>query len=165
MGLGLPELFVILLIVLVIFGAGKLPSIGDALGRSIRNFKRASSGDDDAIEDAAQQGCFHRVGQQWLAGEHPEVLARDPLGAAAGGDDRKARSRAQPTRLAGVPAYVPEATRSATTVAPAPTRQPAPSVTSCTTVAPAPIMQSSPIVTPPQTVAPGATCTLSPTVG
>jgi sec-independent protein translocase protein TatA len=37
------ELLIILLIVLLIFGAGKLPQIGDALGRSIRNFKRASN--------------------------------------------------------------------------------------------------------------------------
>lgn len=44
---GMGELLVILLIVLLIFGAGKLPQIGDSLGRSIRNFKRASGGDDD----------------------------------------------------------------------------------------------------------------------
>lgn len=41
---GIPELLLILLIVLLVFGAGKLPQIGDALGRSIKNFKRASSG-------------------------------------------------------------------------------------------------------------------------
>jgi sec-independent protein translocase protein TatA len=41
------ELIVILLIVLVVFGANKLPGIGDALGRSIKNFKKASSTDDD----------------------------------------------------------------------------------------------------------------------
>ena len=40
---GMGELLIILLIVLLIFGAGKLPQIGDALGRSIRNFKRASN--------------------------------------------------------------------------------------------------------------------------
>jgi sec-independent protein translocase protein TatA len=47
---GMGELVVILLIVLVIFGANKLPQIGDALGRSIKNFKKASNveGDDDA---------------------------------------------------------------------------------------------------------------------
>lgn len=44
---GMGELLVILLIVLLIFGAGKLPQIGDSLGRSIRNFKRASGGEDD----------------------------------------------------------------------------------------------------------------------
>ena len=43
---GMGELIVILMIVLVLFGANKLPGIGDALGRSIRNFKKASSGDD-----------------------------------------------------------------------------------------------------------------------
>jgi len=44
---GLTELIVVLLIVLIVFGAGKLPQIGDALGRSIKNFKRAASGADE----------------------------------------------------------------------------------------------------------------------
>ena len=48
---GMGELIVILLIVLVIFGANKLPGIGDALGRSIRNFKKASNVDDDKDDD------------------------------------------------------------------------------------------------------------------
>ncbi len=47
---GMGELIVILLIVLVVFGANKLPGIGDALGRSIKNFKKASSTDDKEIE-------------------------------------------------------------------------------------------------------------------
>jgi sec-independent protein translocase protein TatA len=47
MGLGMGELLIILVIVIVIFGAGKLPQIGDALGRSIKNFKRASNGKDE----------------------------------------------------------------------------------------------------------------------
>ncbi len=41
-GIGLPELIVILVIVLVIFGAGKLPQIGEGLGKGIRNFKKAT---------------------------------------------------------------------------------------------------------------------------
>jgi sec-independent protein translocase protein TatA len=41
------ELIIILLIVLVVFGASKLPGIGDALGRSIKNFKKASNVDED----------------------------------------------------------------------------------------------------------------------
>jgi len=41
-GLGIQELLVILVIVLIIFGAGKLPEIGGALGKGIRNFKKAS---------------------------------------------------------------------------------------------------------------------------
>jgi len=50
---GMGELIVILLIVLVVFGANKLPGIGDALGRSIKNFKKASNVDaDDDVKDA-----------------------------------------------------------------------------------------------------------------
>ena len=49
---GMGELLIILLIVLVVFGASKLPGIGDALGRSIKNFKRASKVDDDDDADA-----------------------------------------------------------------------------------------------------------------
>jgi len=39
-GIGLPELIVILLIVLVLFGANRLPEIGTGLGRAIRGFKK-----------------------------------------------------------------------------------------------------------------------------
>jgi sec-independent protein translocase protein TatA len=47
LGLGPMELVLILFIVLIVFGAGKLPQIGDALGKSIKNFKRASDGRDE----------------------------------------------------------------------------------------------------------------------
>lgn len=42
-GLGTTELIVILVLVLVIFGAGKLPEIGGALGKGIRSFRKAAS--------------------------------------------------------------------------------------------------------------------------
>ena len=41
-GIGMPELLIILVIILIIFGAGKLPDIGSALGRGIKNFKKAT---------------------------------------------------------------------------------------------------------------------------
>ena len=41
------HLIIILVIVLVVFGAGRLPEIGSALGKSIKNFKRASDGKDE----------------------------------------------------------------------------------------------------------------------
>jgi sec-independent protein translocase protein TatA len=47
MGLGIGELLILLIIVLLVFGAGKLPQIGDALGKSIKNFKRASNAHDE----------------------------------------------------------------------------------------------------------------------
>lgn len=40
-GLGMQELVVILVIVMIIFGAGKLPEIGGAIGKGIKNFKRS----------------------------------------------------------------------------------------------------------------------------
>jgi sec-independent protein translocase protein TatA len=50
-GIGMPELLVILVIILVIFGAGKLPQIGEGLGKGIRNFKKATKEkDQDEID-------------------------------------------------------------------------------------------------------------------
>ena len=40
-GIGMPELIIILVIILIIFGAGKLPEIGAGMGKAIRNFKGA----------------------------------------------------------------------------------------------------------------------------
>ncbi len=41
-GIGMPELIIILVIILIIFGAGKLPEIGGGMGKAIRNFKSAT---------------------------------------------------------------------------------------------------------------------------
>lgn len=42
-GIGIPELLIVLVIVLVIFGANKLPEIGSGMGRAIKNFKKATT--------------------------------------------------------------------------------------------------------------------------
>ena len=42
-GIGMPELIIILVIILIIFGAGRLPEIGAGMGKAIRNFKGATS--------------------------------------------------------------------------------------------------------------------------
>jgi sec-independent protein translocase protein TatA len=46
-GIGMPELLVILVIILIIFGAGKLPEIGAGIGKGIKNFKKATSGEEE----------------------------------------------------------------------------------------------------------------------
>jgi sec-independent protein translocase protein TatA len=48
-GLGIGELIVILVVVLLIFGANRIPQLGDAIGKGIRNFKK-SQHEDDAID-------------------------------------------------------------------------------------------------------------------
>ncbi len=85
---GMGELVVILLIVLVVFGANKLPGIGDALGRSIKNFKKASNTDDkdkdkDDDETEAKKQLAPAKKQKELAkgaeaddGEWEEVVVR-----------------------------------------------------------------------------------------
>jgi len=46
-GIGMPELLIILVIILIIFGAGKLPEIGGAVGKGIRNFKKSVKEQDE----------------------------------------------------------------------------------------------------------------------
>ena len=52
-GLGMPELIIILVIILIIFGAGKLPEIGAGLGKGIQNFRKSSK--EDKIEDNKEE--------------------------------------------------------------------------------------------------------------
>ena len=52
-GLGMPELIIILVIILIIFGAGKLPEIGAGLGKGIQNFKKSSK--ESKIEDTKEE--------------------------------------------------------------------------------------------------------------
>ncbi len=50
--LGFPEIFLILVICLVVFGPSKLPDIGKAFGKGIREFKTAVSGDELRHDDS-----------------------------------------------------------------------------------------------------------------
>ena len=52
-GLGFPELLIILVIALVIFGAAKLPQIGSGLGKAIRDFKKGIR--EEEVEDTTKK--------------------------------------------------------------------------------------------------------------
>lgn len=57
-GLGVPELVLIFVAALLIFGPGRLPEIGSALGRGIRDFKKAFEGDpkeEERVEDKRER--------------------------------------------------------------------------------------------------------------
>ena len=79
---GMGELIVILLIVLVVFGANKLPGIGDALGRSIKNFKKASNVEED--EDKADD---NKAKKELAAGKSAKQLEEGETGAAGADGD------------------------------------------------------------------------------
>jgi sec-independent protein translocase protein TatA len=53
---GFWELIVIMAIVLIVFGAGKLPQVADAVGRAVNNFKRSSSGAGDSEIEVTAKG-------------------------------------------------------------------------------------------------------------
>lgn len=85
---GMGELLIILVIVLLIFGAGKLPAIGDALGRSIKNFRRSATGHDE-IEVSKKKELSERKRDELAEGEDVDeaevVAARQTR--AAGSED------------------------------------------------------------------------------
>ncbi len=56
MGIGFPELMIILVIIMIIFGAGKLPEIGSAFGNSIKNFKKSMKEAEEIQEEADVTG-------------------------------------------------------------------------------------------------------------
>lgn len=53
--LGMPELIILLVVILIIFGVGRLPEVGGALGKGIREFRNASSGADEADEEVQEE--------------------------------------------------------------------------------------------------------------
>jgi sec-independent protein translocase protein TatA len=55
-GIGMPELIIILIIILIIFGAGKLPEIGAGMGKAIRNFKGATTDSEEKEKEKLKEG-------------------------------------------------------------------------------------------------------------
>ncbi len=66
MRLGIGEILIVLVVVLLIFGANKIPQLGDALGKGIKNFRKATGGADDSIDVTPP-----KEGPEQIAGSQP----------------------------------------------------------------------------------------------
>mgnify|MGYP003307253665 CR=1 FL=1 len=75
--LGFTELVLILIIVLIIFGAGKLPQLGEGVGKAIKGFKK-SVHEADAIEAEAQALAAEQQQTQPTVGAQPGQPVSDP---------------------------------------------------------------------------------------
>jgi sec-independent protein translocase protein TatA len=93
---GMGELVIILLIVLVVFGANKLPGIGDALGRSIKNFKRASKVDEIEEGDKDEKPATADAGKQLAAAAPAKQLEKGESGDESEWEEVVVRRRKKP---------------------------------------------------------------------
>jgi sec-independent protein translocase protein TatA len=81
MRLGFGEILLILAVALLIFGPSKLPQLGEALGKGIRNFRKTSEGLDDAPpakEPTATELPAHAQGTGAPASKEPATSERKP---------------------------------------------------------------------------------------
>ena len=60
--MGIGELIVVLVVIVLVFGASRIPQLGDALGRGVRNFKRHTQ--DDAIDVTPRPDALPRTGER-----------------------------------------------------------------------------------------------------
>jgi TatA/E family protein of Tat protein translocase len=58
MGLKMSEILLIMAVLLLLFGASRLPQLGSALGSAIRNFKRGFGGEESTADDKKQAGTL-----------------------------------------------------------------------------------------------------------
>ncbi|MDH5762014.1 MAG: twin-arginine translocase TatA/TatE family subunit [Nitrospinota bacterium] len=101
MGIGFPELMIILVIIMIIFGAGKLPEIGSAFGRSIKNFKTSMKEAEEAEQTAQVEGGSEgqapagELQQENLSDEEKERLAREKAQAEGEAKDKAMKEQAE----------------------------------------------------------------------
>ncbi len=72
MGIGFPELMIILVIIMIIFGAGKLPEIGSAFGNSIRNFKKSMKDAEESTEELPEEADAEKAEKEVAEGDSDE---------------------------------------------------------------------------------------------
>jgi sec-independent protein translocase protein TatA len=79
------EIGIILVIILIVFGVGKLPQVGDALGRGIRSFRKAQSGEDEKDETKDEAPREEKPAVTAVAEEKPKAeVKEEPKGGDTG---------------------------------------------------------------------------------
>jgi sec-independent protein translocase protein TatA len=88
--IGMPELIIILVIALIIFGPRKLPELGKSLGKSINEFKRASADLQNTLEQEIklEEQQKDRVATSPPPAPQPGLSVEDPNTVARGADER-----------------------------------------------------------------------------
>ncbi len=67
--LGVPELLILAFIVILIFGVGRLPEVGGALGKGIREFRKSTKDDDEKLADTVAQSSAQPQGGAGVAAD------------------------------------------------------------------------------------------------
>ncbi|MFQ6001767.1 MAG: twin-arginine translocase TatA/TatE family subunit [Anaerolineae bacterium] len=62
--IGMPELLVLLVIIIIIFGVGRLPEVGGALGKAIREFRQSSQGLDEETKSEEEKSLQDPEGKE-----------------------------------------------------------------------------------------------------
>ncbi|MGH2455655.1 MAG: Sec-independent protein translocase subunit TatA/TatB [Candidatus Limnocylindria bacterium] len=70
--IGWPELVILLVVVLIVFGPGKLPDIGNAIGRGVREFRKASNDLEDSIRGDSKKPPADRAPAERPSGDRPD---------------------------------------------------------------------------------------------
>ena len=81
-GIGIPELVVILIVGLIIFGPGKLPEVGRAVGKGLREFRKASSALQSALNEPEKPAPLAPAAAPAPAPEPPQTAAAQPAASA-----------------------------------------------------------------------------------
>ena len=76
--IGWPELILILVVVLVIFGPGKLPDVGNAIGKGIREFRKASNELEESVRGEPRRGEARRGEARATSAPAPAAAVEAP---------------------------------------------------------------------------------------
>lgn len=173
-GLGAPEMMLIFVLVLVLFGGQKLPEFARGLGKSIREFKKAAAGVEEEFKRALEEDERKQNAAKYAAAPAPALPAASPTPYDPAGPDAytpqydeygheithppETPEGATPAASAPTPAAAPDAPSAASGTPPAPSATPAASASS-PTPAPAAIPPATPGASPSPTVPPAPPAT------